>query len=177
MAVAAGLVVSASSYGQNMHISSNLLDYLNLGTINAEFGLSPSPKWTLYLRGRYNPFTFNFGKTVQNRVAGVAAGARYWFWYSNSGWFIDSSLLFNRYNTGGIIDKYAYEGDAAGLGVGAGYALMIGKRWNLNLGLGVQGGYTSYVKYGCPRCGKVMGTYDKFYIAPSNVMVQLLRLL
>lgn len=177
MAVAVSIASASSLYGQNMYISSNLLNYLNLGTINAEFGLSPAPKWTIYLRARYNPFTFNFGKQIQNRVAGAGAGARYWFWYSNSGWFIDSGITLSRYNTGGIIDRYAYEGDAAGAGIGAGYALMLGKRWNLNLGLGVQGGYTSYIKYGCPKCGKVEGRFEKFYVAPYNVMVQLLRLL
>lgn len=177
LALAVSIFATSGLRGQNMHISSNLLDYLNLGTINGEFGLSPTPKWTIYLRGRYNPFTYKMGKQVQNRVACGAAGARYWFWYSNSGWFADSNISFTRFNTGGIIDRYAYEGDAVGVTIGAGYALMLSRRWNLNFGLGIQGGYTAYTKYGCAKCGKVMGKYEKFYVVPSNIMVQLLRIL
>ena len=177
IAVAFLLVLPAGLRGQNMHVSANLLDYLNLGTINAEFGLSPAPKWTMYIRGRYNPFTFDFGKQIQNRVAGVALGGRYWFWYSNSGWFLDSYMSYMRYNTGGIIDNYAYEGNAYGVGAGGGYALMLNKKWNLNFGIGLQGGFTRYTKYACPRCGRVMGEKERFYLVPSNIMVQLLKLL
>lgn len=177
--VAFALAVSCATkiHGQNMHVAANLLDYLNLGTINGEFGLSPAPNWTFYIRGRYNPFTFRFRHQVQNRVAAAATGVRYWFWYTNSGWFLDANLGIARYNTGGIIDRYAYEGDAAGLGLGVGYAIMIGRRWNLNVGLGLQGGYTSYTKYGCPACGKVLGTRERGYIVPANIMVQFLRIL
>lgn len=164
-------------YGQNMHVSTNLLDYLNLGTINGEFGLSTAPNWTFYIRGRYNPFTYKLERQVQNRVAGASVGARYWFWYSNSGWFLDSNLSFMRYNTGGIIDEYAYEGDASGVGLAVGYAFMLSSKWNLNLGAGVHGGYTAYTKYACPKCGKVMGKNKGFYLVPSNIMVQLLRIL
>lgn len=177
VALATALTGAVTANGQNMHVSANLLDYLNLGTINGEFGLSPSPNWTFYIRGRYNPFTFKFQRQIQNRVAGVATGARYWFWYSNTGWFLDTNVGYMRYNTGGIVDKYAYEGDAYGAGLGAGYAFMLSSKWNLNVGLGVQGGYTSYTKYACPKCGKVIGKMKGGYLVPSNIMVQILRVL
>ncbi len=168
-----GLLGSRDAHAQNMYVASNLLDYLNLGTINAEFGLSPWPKYTLYVRARYNPFTFNFGKQLQNRVAGGALGTRYWFWYSNAGWFVNSHIGYSIYNTGGILDKYAYEGEALSLTAGGGYSLLLGERWNLDFALGVQGGYTSYTKYACPKCGKVTGKEKKLFVAPSNVLVQL----
>lgn len=162
---------------QNMHLATNLLDYVNFGTINAEFGLSPTPKWSLYIKGRYNPFTFNFGKRMQNRVGSVALGAKYWFWYSNSGWFLNSNLGYSVFNTGGILDGYAYEGDACGITAGAGYALMLGKSWNLDFGFGLQGGMASYTKYACPRCGKVESSHRRFYIVPAGFMVQLSRII
>lgn len=180
LAVTVACLFASVMKGQNLHVSANLLDYLNLGTINAEIGLSPAPKWTIYIRGRYNPFSFRLSKhskQVQNRTAGLAVGGRYWFWYSNSGWFLDSNLAFNRYNTAGVLDKYAYEGDAYGIGIGAGYALMLNRKWNLNFGAGLQGGHTVYMKYECSRCGKVIGRYGKFYLVPANMMVQLLRIL
>lgn len=177
--VAFALMTSCAvkTYGQNMHVAANLLDYLNLGTINGEFGLSTAPNWTFYIRGRYNPFTFKSGRQIQNRVAGGAMGVRYWFWYSNSGWFLDSNISCARYNTGGIMDRFAYEGDAAGVSLGVGYAFMLSSKWNLNLGAGLQGGYTSYRKYACPACGKVVGNYEGGYLMPSNIMVQILRIL
>ena len=173
VAVLAALFCSTGIDAQNMYVSTNLLDYLNLGTINGEFGLNPLPKWSFYARGRYNPFTYNVNGQKQNRVAGLAVGARYWFWYTNSGWFLNSHIGGALYNTGGIFDGYAYEGAACSLTLGGGYSLMLNERWNLDFGLGVQGGYTSFTKYTCPKCGKVLGDGKKVFVAPSNMLVQL----
>lgn len=162
---------------QNMHLATNLLDYANFGTINAEFGLSPSPKWSFYIKGRYNPFTFHINGQKQNRVASCAVGSKYWFWYSNSGWFLNTNIVYSIYNTGGIIDEYAYEGDSYGLSVGGGYALMLNKRWNLDFGFGVQGGFANYTMYACPRCGKVEKNGNRFYVVPGALMIQLSRIL
>ena len=177
LVIAAGTFCAARVEAQNMHVATNLLDYLNFGTINAEFGLSPVPKWSYYIKGRYNPFTFRAGDNLQNRTASVAAGAKYWFWYANSGWFLNSHIGYGIYNTGGIYNGYAYEGDAVSIAVGGGYALMLNKQWNLDFGVGVQTGYTSYTKYSCPRCGRIVEKKSKMYFFPSNIMVQLSRIL
>ena len=177
LVIAAGTFCAARVEAQNMHVATNLLDYLNFGTINAEFGLSPVPKWSYYIKGRYNPFTFRAGDNLQNRTASVAAGAKYWFWYANSGWFVNGQVGYGIYNTGGIYNGYAYEGDAVSIAVGGGYALMLNKQWNLDFGVGVQTGYTSYTKYSCPRCGRIVEKKSKMYFFPSNIMVQLSRIL
>lgn len=166
-----------SSYGQNMYISTNLVDYLNLGTINGEFGLSPSPNWSFHIRGRYNPFSFDMGAPIQNRVASFMGGTRYWPWYAYAGWFLSANAGYSKYNTGGIFSSASYQGDAWHLSVGGGYALMLSKRFNLDFGLGMQGGYTSYIKFACPRCGKIEGRDKRLYVAPSNIMVQLTMIL
>ena len=173
VAALAALLLSGNAAAQNMYVATNLLDYLNLGTINVEFGLNPLPKWSFYARGRYNPFTFNIYGQKQNRVAGVALGARYWFWYTNSGWFLNSHMGGSLYNTGGIKDEYAYEGAAGSLTFGGGYSLMLNERWNLDFALGLQGGGTSYTRYSCPKCGKVEEKGKKIFVAPSNMLVQL----
>ena len=172
----AGMCTSAV-HAQNMHLATNLLDYANFGTINAEFGLSPYPKWSFYIKGRYNPFTFQINGQKQNRVASCALGTKYWFWYSNSGWFLNSNISYSVFNTGGILNGYAYEGDAYGITAGGGYALMLNKKWNLDFGVGVQTGYTSYTKYSCPRCGRIVEKKSKMYFFPSNIMVQLSRII
>ena len=114
---------------------------------------------------------------MQNRVAAAAAGTKYWFWYANSGWFVGGHLGYSVYNTGGILDEYAYEGDAVGVTAGLGYALMLNKKWNLDFSFGVQAGSTSYTKYGCPRCGKIIDKRNRFYVFPGNLTVQLSRIL
>ena len=85
--------------------------------------------------------------------------------------------MYSIYNTGGIIDEYAYEGDSYGLSVGGGYALMLNKRWNLDFGFGLQGGFANYTKYACPRCGKVEKKGNRFYVVPGALMIQLSRIL
>ncbi len=167
---------------QKMSVSTNLLEYLNFGTINGEFGLSISPKWSIYLQGRFNPFTFGsengamsdgYSRQMQRRQVSAFAGARYWFWYTNSGWFVSSHAGFIRYNTGGIFKNDTYQGDAYGLTLGGGYSLMISRRLNLDFGMGIMAGYTSYIKYMCPGCGRVVGEEKRLYIAPDNFLVQL----
>lgn len=177
LAALAALLLSGNAAAQNMYVATNLLDYLNLGTINAEFGLNPLPKWSFYAKGRYNPFTFNINGQRHNRVAGVALGARYWFWYTNSGWFLNSHIGGSLYNTAGILNEYAYEGAAGSLTFGGGYSLMLNGRWNLDFGLGIQGGGASYTRYSCPKCGKVEGKGKKIFVVPSNLMVQLTKIL
>ena len=177
LAVAAFALNAANVNAQNMHVATNFLDYLNFGTINAEFGLSPVPKWSVYIKGRYNPFIYKSGDIRQNKVASLAVGAKYWFWYSNSGWFLNSHLGYGIYNTGGIYDEYAYEGEALGLVVGCGYALMLGKKWNLDFGFGLQAGVTAYTRYACPKCGRIEEKQNRFFLVPSNLMVQLSRIL
>ncbi|MEF9986872.1 MAG: DUF3575 domain-containing protein [Bacteroidales bacterium] len=175
------LAIPLKGDGQNFSISTNFLEYFNLGTINGEFGLSITPKWSVYLQGRYNPFTFKrngvmsngYKNQMQNRQLSAAIGAKYWLWYTNSGWFISSQLSYTKYNRGGIIKDDTYQGDAYGITMGAGYSLMLGKHLNIDFGIGIMGGYTSYIKYLCPRCGTIVKEDKKIYVAPNNLLVQL----
>lgn len=162
---------------QNTYVATNCLDYLYLVTFNAEFGVNVSSKWSVYLKGKYNPFSFNFGKRIQHKQATVAAGVKYWFWYTNSGWFVNSHIGYSNYNVGGIIDRYGYQGNAYSLTLGGGYSLILSKKLNLDFGVGVNAGYTNYKKYMCPTCGKFIEKKKKVYVAPSNLLVQLSVLL
>ena len=159
---------------QNMYVASNCVDYLYLATLNAEFGINVSSNWSVYINGKYNPFSYDWGeRTIQHKQASVAIGSKYWFWYVNSGWFLNSNIRYSRYNFGGIIDKYGYQGNSYSWGVGAGYALILSKKLNLDFGLGLSVGYTNYSKYMCPTCGKFIEKRKKIYVAPSDLMVQL----
>lgn len=168
-----GISISQKLKAQNYYVATNLIDYLYLITLNAEAGVNVDAQWSLYLKGKYNPFSFDFGKRIQHKQATVAVGAKYWFWYHNSGWFVNSHIGYSRFNMGGIVDRYGYQGNAYGLTLGGGYALILTKRLNLDFGLGFTVGYSSYSKYMCPTCGKFIEKQKKIYVAPSNLLVQL----
>ena len=83
-------------------------------------------------------------------------------------------LLFKGFTLiGGLFSRSTYEGDAYGLTVGAGYALMLAARWNIDFGAGIMVGYTDYIKYDCPVCGKITGAKRGFIVAPDNLQIQL----
>ena len=173
-----GLVVCATLFhgkavAQNFYVGTNLADYLYLVTLNAEAGMNVSPQWSIYIKGKYNPFSYNFGKQVQHKQATVALGTKYWFWYHNSGWFLNSHIEYSRYNYGGIIDRYGYQGNAYGLNLGGGYSLILSKKLNIDFGAALGVGYTQYSKYMCPACGKFIEKKKKIYVAPANLLVQL----
>lgn len=176
------LILPLSGFGQQMAVSTNLAGYLNFGTINGEFGLSVSPKWSVYLQGRLNPFTFRsrnnlmengYPRQMQNRQVAGFIGAKYWFWHTHSGWFLFSHLGYVKYNVGGIFTNDTYQGRAYGVTLGGGYSLMLSSRLNLDFGIGVMGGITSYLKYLCPRCGEITGEDKRLFIAPDNFLIQL----
>ena len=87
-------------------------------------------------------------------------------------WF-SGKLQYQEYNTGGIIDRSADEGDRYGVGVGAGYTYMIHPHLNMEFGIGLWGGYGTYVSYSCPSCGLTVGRGDGFFILPNDIMVSL----
>ncbi len=163
-------------FAQRISVATNLLGYINFGTLNAEVGLGVSQHISIYMQGKYNPFEYKgglSGSQINNKQLSVALGCRYWPWHNHSGWFMLGHIGYVNYNRGGIISKSTYEGDAYGITVGAGYALMLNEHLNLDFGAGVMGGYTDYTKYRCPSCGKIETKEKKMFLAPNNLLVQL----
>ena len=60
------------------------------------------------------------------------------------------------------------EGYAFGGSLSFGYALMIGRHWNINFGLGGWFGWTNYTLYACPTCGRVLDKGGKMFWSPNN---------
>ncbi len=150
-------------------LGTNVLGWANFATINAEASFAVTKNWSLQLKGDLNPFTYNNGKDnqMQFRQAALAFGFRWWPWHANSGWYFGSSAQYGIYNFGGIIKKETYEGQAIGLNIFGGYALMLSQRFNLELGLGLQPGYTKYKKFACPQCGILLEKSKKVYLIPQ----------
>ena len=171
-ALAAGISASA----QNWSVSTNMVDYVSLGTVNAGISAGIGRRVTADVSARVNPWTFHEGdpgKQMQNRHQTYAAGMRYWPWHISSGWWISAMAQYQEYNRGGIISPSTEEGDAFGMSFGGGYSLMIHENLNLDFGLTVWGGQKSYVVYACPLCGRITDKGSSWFVMPNELRVAL----
>ena len=164
------------TFAQNWSVSTNLVDYASLGTLNIEASAGIARRMTAVASVRVNPWTFHKGdydRQMQNRHQTYAAGIRYWPWHIYSGWWISGMIQYQEYNRGGIISQRTEEGDAYGLSLGGGYSLMLHEHLNLDFGLGLWGGQKTYVTYACPSCGKITGKGSKWFLAPNEIRVSI----
>lgn len=161
---------------QRISLSTNLLDYVSLGTFNVEASYTLSRHWSLSASARYNPFTFHKGdpdRQFQYRQQSYALGVRLWPWHSMSGWWFAGKVRYQEYNHGGILSRESEEGDRAGLGLYSGYTYMLSRHFNLEFGLGVWGGSSWYRRYSCPYCGLTVQRGRKWFLLPDDVMISL----
>ena len=166
------LLPCREAHAQRAGITTNLMEYINMGTLNAEASYAFSRYWTVNAGARYNPFSFKMsGKEVNNRQQSYYAGVRYWPWYAYSGWWVGGKARYQEYNSGGLLSRRTDEGDRFGLGFSAGYAYMLGRHFNLDFGLGLWGGYDKYTTYSCPTCGVTTGAGERFFVLPDEVLV------
>lgn len=169
------LCLSAGSVNaQSWSISTNLIDYACLGTMNVESSYAVSQHWSISASAKYNPFTFHKGergKQFQYRQQSYAVGTRFWPWHTFSGWWLSGKIRYQEYNGGGIISPETEEGDKVGLGLAAGYTYMISKHFNVELGLGAWGGRAWYKKYACPKCGLTIEDGKKWFLFPDDFII------
>ena len=161
---------------QNWSVSTNAMDYVSLGTMNAEASMATGRHISINASARINPWTFHKGdpsKQMQNRQQTYAVGIRYWPWHIYSGWWMSGMAQYQEYNRGGIISATTEEGDAYGLSIGAGYSLMLHEHWNLDFGLSLWGGQKTFVTYACPSCGKINEKGAKWFFLPNDLRVSI----
>lgn len=161
---------------QDWSVSTNAMDYVSLGTMNAEASMATGRHISINASARINPWTFHKGdpsKQMQNRQQTYAVGVRYWPWHIYSGWWMSGMAQYQEYNRGGIISATTEEGDAYGLSIGAGYSLMLHEHWNLDFGLSLWGGQKTFVTYACPSCGKITEKGAKWFFLPNDLRVSI----
>lgn len=180
IALAIGLLLATSLSAQEFSLSTNILDWANLGTANIQAGISFSRHFTLHAGGRYNNWDFGSverGNPFQNRARTASLGVRYWPWNVYSSWWCGMRAQVEEYNRGGMLKKMeTEEGIAAGIGLAFGYSRMITDHWNIDFGLGMWGGTARYSRYRCPRCGRLLSFDDgtpvrdaaKWFLLPSG---------
>ena len=138
-------------------ISTNLVDYLD-GTINLEAQYAVARHWTLDARVATN--THSYGKAdMQDQKQFVALGARYWPWYTYSGWWFRADAQVQTYHTAGLPCKWCgivedasipERGNAYGAGLSLGYSWMLTKWLNLDFSTGLWGGLKTFAQYTTP---------------------------
>lgn len=157
-------------------LSTNLIDYAALCTVNLDAAYAVDRQWSLSLGGRYNPWTFRKGdvsRQFQTRQISVAAGARYWPWHVYSGWWISGKIRYQEYNFGGILSRGAREGDRVGASFSAGYTYMLRPNLNIEFGIGFWTGIDWYSEYSCIFCGITSASGRRGYILPDDLTISI----
>ena len=172
------LLLPFSAAAQRYSVGTNVVDWMTLGTLNAEASVAVARYVSVHAGAELNPWTFHAGdpdRQMQLRQNSYWAGARWWPWHVYSGWWTGADARYTVYNGGGIRQREAEEGDAFGLGLWGGYAVMLSSRWNLDLGAGFWGGWTRYKTYSCPLCGHKLDEGEKPFILPdARIALQLI---
>ena len=158
--------------GQNVVVTTNGIDWLDFGTVNAELSVAVSKNLAVSVGGKYNPWHFGSGESrLIDKSRMLYAAARWYTWFVFDGFYWQGHAGWLEYASGGIFGKETEEGDALGLGGGFGWSRMISSRVNLELGFGFWAGRKKYTEYKCPTCGRQVEHGTKFFIQPMNIVV------
>lgn len=138
------LLIGASrvAQAQNFAVSTNVMSWANLGTINAEGALSIQRHVSLHAGAAVNPWELTSPTSIRirNRQYGGYLGVRYWPWHVYSEWWVGAKLQYKNFDQIGLTSANATKGNAFGPGISGGYTLMLSQNVNLELGLGIWGG-------------------------------------
>lgn len=143
---------------QNIAVSTNVVDWADFLTMNVEAGIPLAKHFSVHAQVRVNPWVWglkegeaSYDDIVDLEKAGflkkktqVGLSVRYWPWYVFSGIWVRAKGQFCSYDRGGkFLGEERRIGDAFGVGLGAGYTLMLSRNWNLDFGAGVWAGMTN----------------------------------
>lgn len=175
MAIATLLLFGAKASAQDISLSTNLLGYLNFGTMNADLCWGFSRHLSAEAGVRYNPFTYpgreGVADQLQSKQRTVSAGIRYWPWHIHSGWWLSGKAQAQEFNMGGLTEAETHEGDRIGAGLTGGYTYMVSRHFNFEVGAGVWAGSENYTVYECPVCGKITDSGRKTFFLPNEFLL------
>lgn len=161
---------------QMFSVSTNTVDWLNFGTINAEGGMSVSQHFSLLAGGHYNPWEIKInGFRVHNQQATGYVGARYWPWYVFSGWWLGTKVQYSFSSKTGIWRPAMEDAHSIGAGFSFGYTVMLNEHLNLEFGAGIWGGkHLKYTIYECPECMRVRISDTRNFIYPDDLSISIM---
>ena len=164
---------------QTLAVKTNLL-YDATATVNIGAEVALAPKWTLDVSGNYNAWDWKDNRKWRHFL--VQPEARYWLCEKFNGHFFGLHIHGGQFNAGNVSTPFGLFGDCRntrhegwyyGAGVSYGYQWILGKRWNLELDLGVGYVGSDYDMYENPVCGAWLGTdhHDYFGITKASVSI------
>jgi hypothetical protein len=162
---------------QKVSLSTNLVDWANLGTVNLEAGLSVSQHISLVAGGHYNPWSYQAprGYDILNQQTTGYAGIRYWPWYVYSGWWIEAIARYSVFSKTGLWRPALEKGKSIGGGLSFGYTLMVHEHLNIEFGAGLWGGrHIDFSLYECPRCMELRERGPRNFIAPEDISISIM---
>ena len=176
---------SLDSRAQNVALKTNLAyDAVAAANLGLEFGLAP--RWTMDISGNSMPWKFYTG--TSRKHAFVQPEARYWFCDRFAGHFLGIHAHGGIYNITGVgildkipfmpdevslLDERRYQGWFAGAGLAYGYAVILGKHWNMEFEIGGGYAFTRYDIYECDECGSNLGSKDRHYFGLTKAAINL----
>jgi hypothetical protein len=173
---------------QNIAVKTNLLygGVTLTPNLGAEVGLTQNLSFDM--RGSYNPWNLNGTMDNNKKLVHWMAQAelRYWLCQTFDGHFFGAHGLYAQYNIGqqkldfifGNNSKnYRFQGNAFGIGLSYGYQWLLTKRWSIEANIGVGVAYMNYDKYGCQKCGSLVGTEQKVYVGPTRVSIAIMYII
>lgn len=161
-------------------VSTNLVDWASLCTLNLEAGVSVSQHLSVQAGVKYNPWNFSIGDPeipLYAKQASARAGVRYWPWYVFSGWWVGLQAQIIRYAETGLWRHALDTGAAAGGVLSLGYTLMLNERLNLEFGAGAWAGRRfEHTLYCCPECMRVRESRPGNFVALNDLSVAVMYL-
>ena len=155
-----------AAQGQELSLATNIVDYANSGALNVEASYGFARHWSANAGMKYDG-----GGYARQQLYSV--GARYWPWHIYSGWWVSGKMQYQEFNDAKKITLKTSEGDRYGAGLGAGYARMLSKHLNMDVGVGLWAGLGSYTTYACPTCGRIIDSGSKTFLLPNDLMMSL----
>lgn len=180
LVLSVAICASVAASAQQWSVGTNLADYLNLGTLNAELQFAAARHVSFDVQARYNPWQFGTGEPgvcLQSRRQCYSIGIKYWPRVSYAGWFITCAGQWQEFSRSGFrkfvpnIENNAIEGWDAGLVIGAGYMHMISPRLNLDFALDAWGGYEDYHAYSFEDKDIIFRSGQRLFLLPCNVHI------
>lgn len=161
-----------------------------IGTFTPNLGLEVGlgERTTLDISAGYNWFNLNGTPNDNKKLIHwmVQPELRYWLCQKFNGHFFGLHALGSQYNIsqhdlpfifGKDSEKYRYEGWAVGAGLSYGYQFILGKRWNLEMNIGVGYARLRYDQYECKTCGDKVGSSSKNYFGPTKAGISLIYII
>ena len=144
-----------SASAQFVSLGTDILQWANFGTANIELNVATSRYFSVNVGARYNPWDFHTKNSIliQNQQLTAYLSCRYWPWYVFSGFFLQAKVQYSDVLRTGVWRPALEDAKKVGLGLSAGYAMMLTTKLNMEFAAGFWGGRNiEYTLYKCPVC-------------------------